>query len=38
MNYPIRFVLFGGALLALCFYAQSGCFSAGCLPSVRPWA
>ncbi|MCQ4052065.1 hypothetical protein FK514_29855, partial [Klebsiella pneumoniae] len=23
MNYPIRFVLFGGALLALCYGAQS---------------
>jgi hypothetical protein len=22
MNYPVRFVLFGGALLALCFTAK----------------
>ncbi len=38
MNYPIRFVLFGGALLALCYGAQS-CFASGsCLPSARRWA
>jgi hypothetical protein len=37
MNYPVRFVLFGGALLALCFMLQKWLLQRGCLPSVRPW-